>query len=297
MNTTLVIMAAGMGSRFGGLKQIESVGPNGETIFDYSVSDAQRAGFDRVIFIIREEILHDFEAFLLNRYPKKIKIEWVIQQNSDLINPSRIKPWGTAHAILAVEKNINTPFAIINADDYYGSKAFKKAYKILNQDHLSKFNQGLISYRLSDTISSHGTVSRGVCELNEQNELLSIREIENIEANSNEGIFYLDKDEQKIPIDGNTLVSMNFWCFQPVIFKHLREGFDNFLSENKSSLKAEYYIPTLINQLIKSKQISVHVESTSGPWFGITYKEDRNSVRKSMLNLIDSGSYSSPLWK
>ena len=297
MDTTLVIMAAGMGSRFGGLKQLESVGPNDEAIIDYSVFDAQHAGFNKFIFIIRKEIIPDFESFLLNRYPNNLKVEWVLQENADLINPERRKPWGTAHAVLAAEASVNNPFAIINADDFYGREAFEKAYDFLNKSDLDNDCQGLISYRLADTLSLHGTVSRGVCTMDKDFNLLSIREVLNIGINSEEGIFYVNEDNQKHPIDGNTLVSMNFWCFQPGLFKHLKSGFDVFLSKNNSSLKAEFLIPTVINQLIKSQRISVKVKSTAGPWFGITYKEDKNSVRESILKLIHSGTYPSPLWK
>ena len=293
MHTTLVIMAAGMGSRFGGLKQLESVGPNGEAIIDYSVFDAQKAGFDQIIFIIRKEIVSDFETFLLNRYPENLKIDWVLQQNADQIIPDRKKPWGTAHAVLAAEASCKTPFAIINADDFYGREAFEKAIVFLNQNNL---NNGLISYRLFDTLSPHGTVSRGVCELNEEHDLISIQEILNIDIDDKEDLFYIDDANQKQPLDGNTFVSMNFWCFQPDIFKYFNEGFDRFLIENKSSLNAEYLIPTVINQLIESEFISVKVESTVGPWFGITYKEDKDAVRKSVLELIHSGTYPSPLW-
>ena len=297
MNTTLVIMAAGMGSRFGGLKQLESIGPNGEAIIDYSVFDAQQAGFNQIMFIIRKEIIPDFEAFLINRYPKNLKIDLVLQENADLINPERQKPWGTAHAVLAVEASVNNPFAIINADDFYGRDAFEKAHDFLNQNNLKSYTQGLITYPLADTLSPHGTVSRGVCKLNKDHELLNIKEILNIGINKEKGIYYVDENKQILPIGGNTLVSMNFWCMQPEIFRHLKQGFDLFLSKNKFSLKAEYLIPTMINQLIESRHISVQVEPTAGPWFGITYKEDKESVRESVLQLIRSGTYPSPLWK
>lgn len=297
MNTTLVIMAAGMGSRFGGLKQLESIGPHGESIIDYSVFDAEQAGFNQIIFIIREEIVPDFETFLHNRYPENLKIDLVLQENAGLINPDRQKPWGTAHAVLAAEASVNNPFAIINADDFYGRDAFEKAYAFLNQNNLKSDKQGLIAYRLANTLSPHGTVSRGVCKLNKDHELLNIREILNIGINNEEGFYYVADNEQIKPIEGDRLVSMNFWCLQPEIFKHLKQGFDLFLSKNKSSLKAEYLIPTMINQMIESQHISVKVESTAGPWFGITYKEDKNSVCESVLKLIQSGTYPSPLWK
>ena len=297
MNTTLLIMAAGMGSRYGGLKQLESIGPHGEAIIDYSVFDAEQAGFNQIVFIIRKEIVPDFETFLHNRYPENLKIDLVLQENAGLINPDRQKPWGTAHAVLAAESSVNTPFAIINADDFYGRDAFEKAHAFINQNNLKSDKQGLIAYRLVDTLSPHGTVSRGVCKLNEDRDLLNIREILNIGINQEEGINFIDNNEQTQPIDGNTLVSMNFWCLQPEIFNHLSDGFSKFQAINKSSLKAEYLIPTMINQLIESQHISVKVESTAGPWFGITYKEDKNSVCESVLKLIESGTYPSPLWK
>jgi dTDP-glucose pyrophosphorylase len=297
MKSTLVIMAAGMGSRYGGLKQLESVGPNGEAIIDYSVYDAAKAGFDHIVFIVREEIVPDFNSFLKNRYPKKIKIQLALQKNPTVINSGRTKPWGTAHAVLAAETSVNNPFAIINADDFYGRDAFEKAHDFLNQSNLKNHTQGLIAYRLADTLSPHGTVSRGVCTMDKIRKLLSIQEILNIGVNKEEGIYYIDESEQTKFIEGDTLVSMNFWCLQPEIFKHFKQGFERFLSKNKSSLKTEYLIPTMINQLIESNRISVKVESTIGPWFGITYKEDKAGVCDSILKLTQSGTYPSPLWK
>ena len=231
------------------------------------------------------------------RYPENLKIDFVIQQNADEINPGRQKPWGTAHALLAVEGSVNNPFAIINADDFYGRDAFEKAHAFLNQSNLNNRFHGLIAYRLADTLSPHGTVSRGVCTRDKNYELLSIREVLNIGVNNEDEIYYLDEAEKSQPIEGDTLVSMNFRCLQTEIFKHFKQGFDRFLSERRSSLKAEYLIPTMINQLIESNHISVRVESTAGPWFGITYKKDKDSVSESVLKMMQSGIYPSPLWK
>jgi NDP-sugar pyrophosphorylase family protein len=297
MNTALVIMAAGMGSRYGGLKQLETVGPNGEAIIDYSVYDAAKAGFDQNIFIIREEIIPDFESFLINRYPENLKIDLVLQENAGLINPGRTKPWGTAHAVLAVKDLIKSPFAILNADDFYGRDAFVKAFAFLNQKKLEPKMQALIGYRLSDTLSSHGSVSRGICKINDDKNLDTIREILNIEKSKSGEIFFEDEKSNQQTLDPNALVSMNFWCLQPCIFDYLNKGFSEFLVTNKNSPKAEYLIPTMIKQLIESKSISVKVESTKGPWFGITYKEDKAGVCESILKLTQSGTYPSPLWK
>jgi dTDP-glucose pyrophosphorylase len=290
-------MAAGMGSRFGGLKQLESVGPKGESIIDYSVYDAAKAGFDHIVFIVREEIVPDFNSFLKNRYPKEIKIQLVLQQNPTVVNPDRTKPWGTAHAVLAVENLINSPFAILNADDFYGGDAFVKAFAFLNQKNLKPKLQALIGYRLSDTLSPHGSVSRGICEINDETNLETIREILNIEKTKSGEIYFEDENSNKQTLDPNALVSMNFWCFQPGIFDYLNKGFSEFLVTNKNSPKAEYLIPEVINQLNKMNKISVKVESTESPWFGITYKEDKAGVSDSILKLTQSGTYPSPLWK
>lgn len=297
MNTTLVIMAAGMGSRYGGLKQLEPVGPHGETIIDYSVYDAAKAGFDHIVFIIREEIVPDFETFLKDRYPKEVKVTLALQENPAGINPRQTKPWGTAHAVLAVKNSINSPFAILNADDFYGRNAFIQAYEFLNQKDLDKNTQAIIGYRLADTLSPHGSVSRGICDVDNQNRLIAIREILNIEKSGNNEIYFRDEFDKIQNLSPNTLVSMNFWCFQPSIFKDLSARFSDFLKINKNSLKAEYLIPEVVNQLIVENKIAVVLKPTKGPWYGITYKQDKPSVQQAVSAFSNSGIYPSPLWK
>ena len=297
MNTALVIMAAGMGSRYGGLKQLEIVGPNGEAIIDYSVYDAAKAGFKHIVFIIREEIIPDFKVFLKNRYPKNLKISLALQESATAINPERTKPWGTAHAVLAVKDLVHTPFAILNADDFYGRDAFVKAFAFLNQEDLNPHTQAIIAYRLADTLSLHGSVSRGICEVDDNLFLKTIREILKIEQSESNDIYFENNGVEKQILNPDSLVSMNFWCLQPGIFKHLKKGFEAFLITNKNTPKAEFLIPEEIGQLNTNNTISVKVDSTAGPWFGITYKEDKAGVCNSILKLIQSGLYPSPLWK
>jgi len=297
MNTTLVIMAAGMGSRYGGLKQLEAVGPKDEAIIDYSVYDAAKAGFNHIIFIIREEIIPDFDVFLKNRYPIEIKIEIALQVNPVVINPKRIKPWGTAHAVLSAKEIVDIPFAIINADDFYGYDAFTKAFSFLNQKDLEHELQALIGYRLVHTLSPHGSVSRGICKVDKNQKLTTIKEILKIKKSPVGEIHFDSVTGVKQVLKPDTLVSMNFWCFQPTIFNYLDDGFKKFLIQNHTNLKTEYLIPEKINQLINKNWIYVKVEPTQGPWFGITYKEDKDLVCKSILKLTRSGNYPSPLWK
>ena len=290
MNPTLLILAAGMGSRYGGLKQLDQVGPNKETIMDYSVNDAIAAGFDRVVFVIRRDMEEDFKTYVLSKYVDKIKVDYVFQELSALPagltpNPERVKPYGTGHAILMAKEIITTPFAVINADDYYGADAFITQARFLKEpqtDTLPHF--AMVGYQLNNTLSENGTVSRGVCSTNEDNFLTDIVEMLKIKRHA-EGIKNTFEDGNTVTLAEETPVSMNFWGFTPVIFQHLEEQFIHFFNENQDNLKAEFQIPTLVGVLQHRDIAKVRVLKSTAQWFGITYQEDRAYVVEKLLQL------------
>ena len=298
MDTTLLILAAGLGSRYGSLKQIEPVGPGGETIIDYSVYDAIKAGFGKVVFVIKEEIESDFRENLLKRFENKIETEYVFQELHMLpegyhVPVNRKKPWGTAHAILISEKAVKTPFAAINADDFYGFEAFKAMYGFLSQDETEN-DYCMIGYRLDNTLSEHGTVSRGVCEFDSNDFLISVSELTKIKREGDRIVYYENDKSSTLPADAT--VSMNMWGFKQSVFKKIRERLSTFLNENIDDLKSEFYIPTLVDQLIQSEEARVKVLRTNTSWFGITYKEDKETAKKSILQKIEKGEYPRKLW-
>ncbi len=277
-DTTLVVMAAGMGSRFGGLKQIEPIGPKGEVILDFSVYDAVKAGFNKVVFIIRRDIEEDFRNITKQRIEKMVDCEFVFQDMDKLPEgfsapPDRTKPWGTGHAIYCTKNVVNTPFAIINADDYYGQESFK----IIN-DYLEN-NDGMcmVGFKLGNTLTENGTVARGVCE--ERDGILSgICEYTSIDKNSG------------IPLD--TTVSMNMWGLQPDVFDYLEKDFVEFLKNMKNPLKDEFFIPFVIDNMIKTDGYKVKVLKTNEKWYGVTYKEDKDMVVEAMKEKAERGCYS-----
>lgn len=292
---TLLILAAGMGSRFGGLKQVEPMGPNGEFIIDYSVYDAKKAGFDKIIFVIKEEMYEDFKNTIGARIEDKIVVEYVFQKVENIpIDKKfdRVKPWGTGHAILAARDVINENFAIINADDFYGRDAFKKAYEFLQV--ATDENFGLVGYRAVNTITENGSVKRGVCILSD-GKLVGIeessisRDLDVIKCKS-----LVDEHEYTIELD--RLVSMNMLLFTPKIFEYLSEDFVYFLNNIKDEAKDEFLIPEVIDKHIKSGDITVDVIETSSVWYGVTYKEDVDSVRNAIKSLIDKEEYNLNLW-
>lgn len=299
---SLVILAAGMASRYGSQKQTEGFGPNGETIMEYSIYDAIDAGFEKVIFIIRESFA---EAFKANFEPKligKIKTEYVFQSINKFtkgyeIIEDRVKPWGTAHALLCTKFHIQEPFAVINADDYYGKDAFISAYNFLVNDCDDK-SYAIIGYNLNNTLSDNGTVTRGVCNTNVEGFLLNIKETIFIKRNTEGSVVYKESEENEteIPLDENILVSMNFMCFSPSFIEHCENGFYEFLVNNAKSLKAEFLIPNLIGDYIKSVPKGVKVIQTTAEWFGVTYKEDAPVVKASIDKLIKNGVYPNNLW-
>ena len=290
---TLLVMAAGMGSRYGGLKQLDAVGPSGETIIDFSVYDAIRAGYNKVVFIIREDFEKQFKEKISNKYQDKIEVEIVYQDLHDLPNSfscpkERSKPWGTGHAILAARNVISEPFAAINGDDFYGRESFK-----IISDHYSSVNSGfaMAAFQLDKTLSDYGSVSRGICEQN-LNQLVTVVETHGIKKSS-AGNIECDRD---ISLLGNELVSMNMWGFMPSIFDHLEKMFNEFLDENISDLKSEFLIPSVVNDLIEKNIEKVQVLKTRSTWFGVTYIEDKPFVKNQIKELIQTGIYPEKLF-
>lgn len=293
---TLLILAAGMGSRFGGLKQMEPMGPNGEFIIDYSVYDAKKAGFNKIVFVIKEEMYEDFKNTIGKRVEDKIDVEYVFQKMEDIpisMDFERVKPWGTGHAILECKDVINEPFAIINADDFYGRNSFIKAYQFLKNEINDK-QFGLIGYRACNTITENGSVKRGVCEI-ENNSLVGIDEssIERVDDHIHCKSLV---DGKEYDVELNRLVSMNMLLFTPKIFNYLERDFVNFLNGMKDKEKDEFLIPEVVDQHIKSGDVSVKVIETDSIWYGVTYKEDKDSVKNAINNLINNGEYNKNLW-
>jgi NDP-sugar pyrophosphorylase family protein len=298
MQPTLLILAAGMASRYGSMKQIEGFGPSGETIMDYSIYDAIRAGFGKVVFIIRKDFADNFKAIFEPKLKGKIEIDYVYQQLDSLTNgyeipASRTKPWGTAHAILCAKDAINEPFAVINADDFYGRDAFEKAYSFLTNGCGPK-QQAIIGYELARTLSANGTVSRGVCEVDENNNLVSISERTKIYAEGEKIVYEDAAGKHEVPYHSS--VSMNFWCFDASIFKVSEDLFSTFLQEHGQEEKSEFFIPIVADTYIKKGLGVVKVIPTSSQWFGVTYKEDAPGVQQSVDNLVNAGEYPSSLW-
>ncbi len=282
MNTTLIVMAAGMGSRFGGLKQMEPIGPNGEVLLDFSAYDAKKSGFNKVVFVIKEEIEKDFKELVGKKIEKLIDVEYVMQDVSNLPE-GRKKPWGTTHAILCCKDVVKEPFAVINADDYYGANAFTEIH-----EHLEKakgFDFCMVAYDLDKTLSENGTVARGCCEI-ENGNLKDIVERTKIDPQGR----YTDDGETwtQLPLDQK--VSMNLWGFTPDIFAEMQKEYDNFM-KTANLLKDECLIPTLVDKLIKSGKATVKVYSNKDKWYGITYREDKEAVQKAMKELCDKGLY------
>lgn len=298
MQPTLLILAAGMASRYGSMKQIEGFGPSGETIMDYSIYDAIRAGFGKVVFIIRKDFADNFKAIFEPKLKGKIATDYVYQQLDSLTNDyltpaTRTKPWGTAHAVLCAKDAINEPFAVINADDFYGRDAFEKAYTFLTTECNPK-QQAIIGYELARTLSANGTVSRGVCEVDENKNLVSISERTKIYAEGEKIVYEDAAGKHEVPY--NSSVSMNFWCFDASIFGITEKMFATFLQEHGQEEKSEFFIPIVADKYIKQGLGVVKVIPTSSQWFGVTYKEDAPGVQQSVDNLVAAGEYPSSLW-
>lgn len=301
MKPTLVIMAAGMASRYGSMKQIQQFGPSGETIMDYSIYDAIAAGFGKIVFIIRKDFADDFKGIFEPKLAGKVQTEYVFQEMDAYLDgyevpAERVKPWGTSHAILCAKEAVNEPFAVINADDFYGKDAFVKAAQFL-QTECKDDVYALLGYELANTLSTHGTVSRGVAEVDGKNNLVAINERLKISRNAQGQIVNEEPDGSTIDIPNDAKASMNFWCFHPSLFDFLQKEFKTFLEGNISSPKAEFLIPFSADQWVKQGQGVIKVIPTSAQWFGVTYKEDAPVVQQSLNQLVEDKTYPDNLWK
>lgn len=297
MKPTLLVLAAGMGSRYGGIKQMDAFGPHGETIIDYSIYDAIQSGFGKIVFVIRRDFADAFKEMFEPKLAGKIKTEYVYQEMNSYVPPvsvvaERTKPWGTAHAVLCAREVIHEPFAVINADDFYGRDAFEKAAAFLTND-VSEKKYCIIGYELSKTLSENGTVSRGVCQVDLNNNLVSI--IERTKIFPEDGHIYYIENSMRGTLPADTPVSMNFWGFHPNVFDFIEELFEKFLLENQGDPKAEFFIPIVGDAFIQGDG-EIKVIPTSAQWFGVTYKEDAPVVKESLGKLIDSGAYPQNLW-
>lgn len=301
MKPTLFILAAGMGSRYGGLKQLDGVGPSGETIMDYSIFDAIRAGFGKVVFVIRHDFEQDFREKVLSKYQNHIPVEVCFQTLTSLPEgftcpEGRTKPWGTNHAMLMAKDIIHEPFAVINADDYYGRNAFEVLAQDLTKLYGHTNEYSMVGYRVGNTLSEHGTVNRGVCTADAGNFLTGVVERINICRNENGKIVY-PKEAPVGELDENAPVSMNMWGFTPDYFEYSEKYFKDFLREHINEEKSEFFIPLVVNDLIVKDVAKVRVLDTTSKWFGVTNKEDRPAVVAKLQSLVDAGEYPTPLFK
>jgi dTDP-glucose pyrophosphorylase len=302
LKPTLLILAAGMGSRYGSMKQTEQFGPSGETITDYSIYDSQKAGFGRVVFVISPAMEEEFNSSYIKKFPSNIEIDYVIQSidkvpSGTKISPERKKPWGTAHAVLMAAEKIDTPFAVINADDFYG----RESYKIVADYLISTVEKNILElcmagYPILNTLSKFGTVSRGVCETDSYAYLKAITERTKIKETA-KGIVNLEENGDELLLPSNALVSMNLFGFTPGIFRYLREQFNEFIAKNSLDPKSELYIPLIVDRLIREGKARTRVLKTDATWFGVTYKEDRPYVLEMINSLVAKGVYPDKLWR
>ncbi len=297
MGLTLLVLAAGMGSRYGGLKQLDPVGPSGETLMDYSIFDARRAGFDKLVFVIRRDIERPFREVIGRRFEDRLEVEYVFQELSQVpagfeAPAGRKKPWGTGHALLAGAGAVREPFALINADDFYGAGSFR-----VLAEHLRSGtpDYAMVGFILRNTLSAHGTVARGVCRLDAARFLESVVELTRIETDGRRAK-YSDPSGKVRPLTGDETVSLNIWGFMPSIFAQVNGEFRAFLEQHGRDEKAEFYIPTAVNRLVAGGQARVKVLQTQDSWFGITYREDRETVVEGLRRLIERGDYPWKLW-
>lgn len=304
-NATLVVMAAGIGSRFGGgIKQLEPVGPNGEIIMDYSVYDAMEAGFDKVVFVIRRDLEQDFKEIIGNRMEKVVEVAYAYQEKDDIPEDyrkqykDRKKPWGTGQAILCCRDVVKEPFLVINADDYYGKEAYVEAYKYLTSEQQisEKMQISMVGFVLGNTLSDNGSVTRGLCKVDKDGLLVDIVETYNIFKTGTGAV--IRTEEEEIEVDADSLVSMNMWGLKPEFFEILEKGFVNFLEKNAENYqKAEYLLPTIVGELLRDGKADVTVLHSNDQWFGVTYKEDKPYVVAAVRGLVDQGVYPEKLFE
>ncbi len=304
MDKTLVILAAGMGSRYGGLKQIDPVGPNNSIIIDYSVYDAVKAGFNKIVFIIKKENLELFKEVIGDKVAKHVKVEYVFQSTDVLPEgftapEDRVKPWGTAHALYCCKGVVNEPFVVINSDDFYGSGAFSRLSKWIDETEFTTapYKFAMAGYYLKNTLTDNGTVSRGVCEVNEKGQLIDVVERTKIQR-VNGVVSYTEDGEEWFELPEEAFASMNCWCFMPQLIDEIEKYFIEFLSTEvkENPLKSEFYIPLLVRDMLAAKKCTVDVIETDDKWFGVTYKEDKPDVVKSITALVNEGKYPEKLW-
>ncbi len=298
MKPTLIILAAGMGSRYGGLKQLDGVGPNEETIIDFSVYDAIRAGFGKIVFIVRESFIEDFKEKVSSKFSNLIEVVFVFQPMEPDIPGlgviKREKPWGTGHAMLVAKDVVNEPFAVVNADDYYGISSFKIMTDFLNT-RVSPTQYSMVGFQLEKTLSPNGSVSRGVCSMDENRNLTTVVERTKIVIEGDKINYYENENPFQLP--PNALVSMNFWGFHPDFFNKLEAHFIAFAQAHKDDPRSEFYIPLIVNDLVQSREAKVEVLECDEQWYGVTYADDKPKVQKAILDLISKALYENPLWK
>jgi UTP-glucose-1-phosphate uridylyltransferase len=296
---TLVILAAGMGSRYGGLKQMDTMTSEGDTIIDFSIYDAIEAGFNKVVFIIRESFKESFQEIFDKKLEGKIEVHYVCQEldkvPNGFSNPDRVKPWGTAHAILMAKDCVQENFVVINADDFYSRGAYQTISDQLDKMDAATFDMTMVGYELKNTLSDNGYVSRGQCYANTSGILENVVERTHIEKMDG-GLYYKDDNENLVAIDGDTIVSMNFWGFTPRLFEELEREFSVFLDQKGMELKSEYFIPSVVNKLIQEDRGQVEVLTSDAKWLGVTYGEDKPVVEKAIKSLKDQGTYPKYLW-
>jgi hypothetical protein len=301
MKPTLVILAAGMGSRYGGLKQVDPVGPSGETIMDYSVFDAVRAGFDRVVFVIRRDFEEVFRTAIGSKYEGVVAVDYAFQEAGDLpvgftVPEARAKPWGTAHAIRAARRVVDVPFAAINADDFYGRDAFQRLAVFLASEQASdKPRFAMVGYRLDQTLSENGSVARGVCQVGAGGLLVAVTEMTRL-VRTPGGAENRENQECPVTLTGDERVSLNLWGFTPALFDALEARFPAWLQANVANPKAEWYIPFVVDSLVSEGAAEVEVLPTESAWFGVTYREDKPQVVAAIQAMVDSGEYPAKLW-
>jgi len=301
MKPTLLVLAAGLGTRYGGLKQIDPVGPNGETIIDYSIYDAIRAGFGKLVFVIRHCFEDAFKEIIGSKFDGVVSTAYAYQELDAALGdfalpPNREKPWGTGHAVLTAQELIDGPFAVINADDYYGIDSFKMMSQFLSGPAVSPVHCAMVGFRLGNTLSDYGSVARGVCHCDNEMFLRDIVERTRVEKRG-DAACYFDDDGTEHALSGDEVVSMNLWGFASSIFTHLSRQFRDFLKEHGNEKKPEFFIPTAVGSLVETGRVKVKVLPTHDRWFGITYREDREIAERSLAALVAEGRYPSRLWE